>query len=439
MNVKTLYKFYCDTTALRIKKKAVNGFNIKGNKKRIIRINGDKKYNTDVFKFKDAQFIIRKRDNEQTIGDYKSIIKTTITDLDKSRNRSGNISSELSDSLLVNSDENFKRFTKDLAADYDQMMNNELQSDSDNDNDNDNDNGNDDDSDAESITSSTNSENVKPPIESDNEFRKWVDDNLYSISAITSETSDQTIQMILRGSDANGNPINNNDILYVDQILPEFYSAYLKEHRLPDDQQEKLEEIYINVIREGNYTQLKNKIENNKYFENFKKTENVCHMVHNITENCYNNFSSSNNPTPTTDTSTTSTSPSPSPSKTSTKPKKNSPITEEEYFDTSNTQSLHLGRVMEIDEEKRRIKNVLKCWLTKEGAFPLNCYHVKPLIDILCLIVFDQVNIKVEEKDYDRNIYYNLCKFVFKEIDGDKRFPLKFGKVNRKKKIINKL
>jgi len=73
-----------------------------------------------------------------------------------------------------------------------------------------------------------------------------------------------------------------------------------------------------------------------------------------------------------------------------------------------------MGRVMEINEEKKHLKNAFKVWLTKENAFPLNCTHIKPFIDIMCLILFDQVNIKVEDNDSDRTAYYNSINFILK-------------------------
>jgi len=419
MNVKTLYKFSNDNSTLRIKKKNTNGFNIKGNKKRIIRINGDKKYNTDIFKFKDAQLIIRKRDNEQIIGDYKSHIKTTIKDIEKSIKNKSNISTE-----IVNSGEDFKQFTNDL------INNNEIQSDSDNDNDD----SEIDESDAESTSSSSNPDSVKPTVEADDDFKKMIIDNLYSFSRVNSEISDKVVQMIIRGTDDKDNPINDSDILFIDQNFPFYFISYLKEKRLPEDQQAKLEEIYITVVRHGNYKEFKKRMKQNDYIENFRKSESVYNMVYNITRDCYNTISSINQSS-----SSSPSSPSPlpkSPSFVATLSRKNKrtpikrePVNEDNYFDPASIENLHLGRIMEISEEKKLIKNLAKFWLTKENAFPLNSYHIKPIIDIICLIIYDQIHVKEGENKNDLKIYYNVSNYIFKEIEGTKRFPLKFGKI----------
>jgi len=417
MNVKTLYKFSNDNSTLRVKKKNTNGFSIKGNKKRVIQINGDKKYNTDIFKFKDAQLIVRKRDNEQIIGDYKSHIKTTVKDIDKSLNHKSTISTE-----LVNSDENLKKLANDL------INNNEIQNDSDNDDDE----SEIDESDAESTSSSSTPESVKPTIDPDNDFKKMVIDNLYSFSRVNTEISDKIVQMIISGNDANGNPITNNDILFIDQNFPFFFISYLKEKRLPEDQQAKLEEIYITVVRNGNYKEFKKRVKQSEYLENFRKSESVYNMVYNITRDCYNTISTTNQSSSSSTSSLSSTSSSTSHSfitlsrKNKRTPIKREPVTEETYFDSASTENLHLGRIMEISEEKKLIKNLAKFWLTKEDAFPLNSYHVKPLIDIICLIIYDQIHVKEGENKDDQKIYYNVSNRIFKEIEGTKRFPLKF-------------
>jgi len=397
MDVKTMFKFYADNSKLRVKKKSnTSNFGFK-NKKRTIRINGNQKYNTDLFKFKDAILIIRKRDNEQIIGDYKSHIKTTVTDLDKFKNNTNTISSEINNTLFSVNDEKLKGFTmKDMVKLEKEISNADSDSDS-------------NDSDIENDISESSSDVNTKIIEADTDFKKFIDENIYNISAVDSTVSDHVIQMVLKGSDDNGNKITDEDILYVDQILPSFYSAYLKEKRLPEDQQKKLENIYHTVVVKIELGDMK--ISNNEYIENFKKSENVSNMVHNLAENYYNKTEKKS---------------SSEHKSFKNVPIKREPITEEEYFNPANTESLHLGRVMEISEEKKFIKTVIKFWLTKENAFPLNCYHIKPIIDIICLIIFDQVNVTPEENNYDRHLYYNTCNFILREVNATKRFPLKF-------------
>ncbi|ORX57283.1 hypothetical protein BCR36DRAFT_402430 [Piromyces finnis] len=393
MNVKTMYKFYNDNSQLKIKKKSNSGFGFNKSKKRTICINGNKKYSTDIYKFKDSIFFIRKRDNEHTIGDYKSHIKTTITDLDKSRNYTTTITDEIKKTLLNESDYKLKNITNEYIK-----ANGVSENDSDSDN---------DDSD---IESDANSESVienhqLDSLESNNNFRNMVDENIYSITEVNSEISHKIVQMIICGSDEKGNLIEKDDILYIRQLLPSFFTSYLKANYLPEDQQKKLEEIYTSIV--GKYD-LSN---TSDYNAKHKNPKNVYNVTQSISENYYKKASLSNGNT----------------SKNFKNiPIKREPITEEEYFDSKNMGSLHLGRVMEISEEKKLIENVAKFWLTKENTFPLNCYHIKPIIDTICLILFDQINIKPNDKDYDREIYYNIINYIYNEVDGSKRFPLKF-------------
>jgi len=396
MNVKTMYKFYVDNSNLKVKKKSNSGFGFNKNKKRTIRING-KKYNTDIFKLKDSAFIIRKRDNEHTIGDYKSHIKTTITDLDKSRNNTTTITDEITKTLLKDTDDKIKNITNDYIKENGISEN---ESDSD-----------DDDSDIENDekSESTIESHQHLLIESNNDFRKMVDENIYSITEVDSEMSDKIVQMIICGSDEKGNTIEKEDILYIKQLLPSFFTSYLKANRLPEDQQKQLEDIYTSIVGK---CELDN--QNDKISSSIKNSKNVYNMAHNIADNYYKNVSSSSKKS--------------SSHNFKNEPIKKESITEEEYFDPKNKESLHMGRVMEINEEKKVLKNLAKFWLTKENSFPLNCYHIKPIIDIFCLILFDQINVKENDNDYDREIYYNTINYILNEVDATKRFPLKFGK-----------
>jgi len=302
MDVKTLFKFYCDVTDLNIKKKSHKGSLFSSNKKRVIRINGNKKYNTDVYKFKDIDMIIRKRDND---------------------------------------------------------------------------------------------------------FKKLIDANIHSLTNKRStEFQDKVVKMIIRGSDDNGNPIVKSDILYINQLIPSYYSTYLKENHLSGEEKKKLEEIYDTVIKPNSDVPGGEKANDSNMIQNIKKSSNVTSMVHNLAGSVYNSSKKS------------------SKSLKYEKTKKE-PITEEEYFNPENKESLHMGRVMEINEEKKHLKTAFRMWLTKENTFPLNFYHIKPFIDMICIILFDQVNVSIDENNSDRAVYHNFINYVLKEINGSKRFPIK--------------
>jgi len=249
-DVKTLYKFFIDNTNLTIKKKTPSGFSFKNSKKRTIRVN-NKKYTTELFKIKNIGVIIRKRDNEQVIGDFKSDIKTTIADIDQSRNRvHKTLTSEINNII---SDNNLN------GIGVDEIFQNENEE-----------NNSGDESDSDSDDSD---------IEND-------DDDSKSVSSHSSSSAE-----------------NKNE-----------------------DDQKDLEEISnLNIS------------DKDEEADKLKKSNNMSSMVHSITENYYNStFKKRNNDTNLKDDKIN-----------------RIPISEEEYFDPSNTESLHMGRVMEISEEKR--------------------------------------------------------------------------------------
>jgi len=399
MDVKTLFKFYCDVTDLNIKKKSHKGSLFSSNKKRVIRINGNKKYNTDVYKFKDIDMIIRKRDNEEVIGDYKSHIKTTVQDLDKSRNRMGkSIAKEINDTIFSGAEAQLRgNVMEDIMRQEKELSGTDSDSDSD------------DDSDVEfdAKSESTNESSNDKLIEADNDFKKLIDANIHSLTNKRStEFQDKVVKMIIRGSDDNGNPIVKSDILYINQLIPSYYSTYLKENHLSGEEKKKLEEIYDTVIKPNSDVPGGEKANDSNMIQNIKKSSNVTSMVHNLAGSVYNSSKKS------------------SKSLKYEKTKKE-PITEEEYFNPENKESLHMGRVMEINEEKKHLKTAFRMWLTKENTFPLNFYHIKPFIDIICIILFDQVNVSIDENNSDRAVYHNFINYVLKEINGSKRFPIK--------------
>ncbi|ORX64290.1 hypothetical protein BCR32DRAFT_298129 [Anaeromyces robustus] len=404
IDVKTLYKFFVDNSDLSIKKKTPSGFGFKSNKKRTIRIN-NKKYNTDLYKCKNISIVIRKRDNEQPIGDFISDIKTTVADIDKSRNKiHSSLTSELNNMIILDN-KNIKGIDMDDIF-KEENGDNDSESDSDSDDSDIENNDNDD----KSVSSHGSS--AEKLIEADNDFKKFIDENLYTLATVESEICDKVVQMIIKGQNEQGNAIEKSDIIYIDQILPTFYEAYLNSKRLSDDDQKKFEEIINTTVNSTKDKFGNKKKENNEYMQNFKKSENVSSMVHNLAENYYNSTSKKHNNTS---------------NKFKNEEIKRVPISEEEYFDPSNTKSLHLGRKMEISEEKRRTKKALKFWLTKENSFPLNINdHLKPVIDFLCSLLYDQINGRLYDSNYDRSIYIKTIEYIFEQVEATKRFPLKF-------------
>jgi hypothetical protein len=411
MGIKTLFKFYFDYSDFKVKKSSNKGFGGLSNKKRVIKVNGNKKYTTDVFKFKDVDVIIRKRDNEKVIGDYKSHIKTTVQDLDKSRNTGlggfGAITQELNESLFSGSEKN-EHVMEDIIKQEKKFSNvSSSESDSDDSDSDDSDIEEDSISESKSKNKSKNNNNNNGIIEADNDFKKFIDANIFKITSKDSKLVEKVIYMIIRGKDDNGNTIEKSDILYIHQLIPSFFSTYVEENHLPEKEQKKLEEIYHSVI-EKNDGHDHADIEKNSLVQNLKNSSNVSSMVHNIADTYFKNTAKKSSKS------------------IKYEETKKEAISEEEYFDPKNTESLHMGRVMEISEEKKHVKTLFKTWLTKENTFPLNTYHFMPLVEMVSLVLYDQVNVNPKDNDNERNIYDNIANFVLKEIDGAKRFPLKF-------------
>lgn len=98
-------------------------------------------------------------------------------------------------------------------------------------------------------------------------------------------------------------------------------------------------------------------------------------------------------------------------------------LTEEEYFDTNNTELLHVGRVMTVNEEYRVLKKLLKVWLTKENEFPINFNHFYPFIKYIYNIIFDMIGPSNLNEQLQKGEHHE----TFENIIKCNKFPIKYS------------
>jgi len=88
-------------------------------------------------------------------------------------------------------------------------------------------------------------------------------------------------------------------------------------------------------------------------------------------------------------------------------------LTEATYFDPSQRGDLHVGRIFDVDEEKKSFDTSVKIWMSRDNEFPITLDNVKPILSYAySLLEYDQAKI-------------NKFTEIFKALHSDKRYPIK--------------
>ncbi|ORX87883.1 hypothetical protein BCR32DRAFT_289003 [Anaeromyces robustus] len=108
-------------------------------------------------------------------------------------------------------------------------------------------------------------------------------------------------------------------------------------------------------------------------------------------------------------------------------------ITEEEYFNPNSTKPLHLGRIMEVSEEKKPFNCKIRLWLAEESSnFPITFDNIQPLIKYFISMVIYQPMFNenpAEETSYinklNQETYKLFTSGLNNLIEEKNTFPLK--------------
>jgi len=103
-------------------------------------------------------------------------------------------------------------------------------------------------------------------------------------------------------------------------------------------------------------------------------------------------------------------------------------VTEEEYFNPASNKPLHMGRIMNVVERKKAYKHKIKFWMTKESTgFPLKIADVKPLFELITMIIFDQIKTKEATSEMDRAAFFFLTQILVERAESKRAFPIKIS------------
>ncbi|ORX66666.1 hypothetical protein BCR32DRAFT_297599 [Anaeromyces robustus] len=111
-------------------------------------------------------------------------------------------------------------------------------------------------------------------------------------------------------------------------------------------------------------------------------------------------------------------------------------VTEEEYFNPSNTKPLHLGRIMNVNEETKSFKRKIRLWIAKDSSnFPISLRDMKSLLDFLVVNAVNPSLFCEPEEDISNEtspmklLIYSAYKFLtetlYESFEEKNAFPLK--------------
>ncbi|ORX53909.1 hypothetical protein BCR36DRAFT_323355 [Piromyces finnis] len=103
-------------------------------------------------------------------------------------------------------------------------------------------------------------------------------------------------------------------------------------------------------------------------------------------------------------------------------------ITEEEYFDSNSTLPLHMGRIMNVVEERKAYKHKIKLWMAKESSnFPIAAIDLKPVLELFMMLLFDQVKSQEDCSDMEKMAYKFITQDIIEKSQNKHSFPVKIS------------
>jgi len=394
VNASSVYKFLLDLNNLSIKQKKGNILK-KGSK--TLHIERGKTYKADIFKVKGIKTDIRKRCKESVIGPYKSDIKTNIIQVDSLKRSNSTVSNSNSDS-----DDNLQNLIHKVGDDIlkrsksvKNFSKHKLYK-----NNNDDDDDDESDSDISDNELSEKSEEERPANSSILEK--------YVINADPNEVDpkidNHLSEMIIRGYDDEHHVITKQDVDYIREKYPNYLqnmfhskmdSRFIALEKLQSNENSN---ITKNVSNDGKTVvyEIKDSEDGNL---NWDEIYDIKHP--DGEEETQNNKKKMNS------------------KRIKDFDWEKNKLNEEDYFDASNTENLHVGRIFDINEEKKSIDNTIKVWMTRENEFPISMKHIQPIISYFYFLMFEQLNITGNENKAEK------LKSLYSALEIDKRYPIK--------------
>jgi len=399
--VNALYKYFFDPRVFSIKIKKQRFLK---KKKETIALETGKTFKTDRFKLKNLTLVIRKRDNEMIIGDYKSEIHTKVMKVDYVMDKKKYLDEGISNAHDFTAALKDKHFVEGGEEEYDTADEEESDDESENENDKD---------DAFIENNETPDQRRKRKNVGKVEhsvFEEIVNENTVVDGKISLELTQKLFKILNDGQDEKGNKVTPYDLAYVDQFMPNYFSNVIKRKLSTNKTSERFN--YLKYLTSNNKKGIKGQISKDGTTEYYEMKDNINESLDWETS-YYNRINRQLKEKKTNEIKNTL--------------NKREKLTEENYFDPSQTEDMHIGRIMNINEERKVFDNFVSLWLSKKNEFPISLSQFKPIIDFIVSMIFDLINVKEEDVNFDRNMINKTFSDSAKILQSDKRFPIKLS------------
>lgn len=361
-------------------------------KKTIVTMESGKSYETDKYKCI-STLISRKRYNEIFIGDYESEINTNVllTVAEIKNNNSISFENKKNETSTDEENDNYESESDSDDSDsnsdiinnknkfVDKVNNNKL-----------------------------NNDKVEHSI-----FEKYINEKTIINGNISLENKEKVIQIFNNGYDNDGNIVTINDIKYVERLLPNYFIDIIKEKLNNKKVNDRFK--YMKFLRNIDDVKIDCKMDNNGNINAYRFNNNSNSLDLEIAYNKYKEIIEEEKIKTNEEQCIKE------------KISKRKIITEEEYFNPVDTNKIHIGRIMNIKEERKNMNNIATFYLSKKNQFPINLVQMLPIIHYLHMIAYDQINLSNYKNDPDIIRYLEVVKNCTEILEAYERFPIKIG------------
>jgi len=395
MEATSIFKVLLDFSSMSVKQKRGN---LLKRGRKTLHLERGKNYKADIYKIKGLQTDALKRYRESVIGPYKSDVKTSILKVNSKVKRSESIISEASSGSDSSLNNFIHKIEKEAKNDKNKISKEKYYKVDDDDDDDDDDF--DSDSDASDNENSEKSDRLS--IRSTSILEKYV--NQADPNVFDPNVEKHLVEMIMAGYDDQKNVITKKDVDLLRKKYPKYLNNVIMDNMEKDmNQLDKLQtvtnaKVTKNISKDGKTVEY----EVHDFIDDTLNWDEVYNMKHAETEDDIKGKQSQKKMNS---------------DRMTEFDWNNNKLTEDIYFDPTQTEDLHVGRIFDVKEEKKTLSNTIKIWMSRDNEFPISLDHIKPIIAYVYSFFF--------EKGSTKDSHVDILKKIYDDVHGSSRYPVK--------------
>jgi len=365
--------------------------------KKTLHLERGKNYKADIYKIKGLQTDALKRYRESVIGPYKSDVKTSILKVNSKIKRSESIVSEVSSSSDSSLNNFIHKIEKEAKNGKNKIAKEKYYKVDDDDDDDD-----DFDSDSDASDNELSEKTDKLSISSTSVLEKYVDAS--NPDYFDPSVEKHLVEMIMKGYDDEMNIITKKDVDLLRKKYPRYLNSVIMDNMEKDlNQLDSLQgvsntKVIKNVSKDGKTVEY----EVHDFVDDTLNWDEVYDMKHAETEEDLKGKQSQKKMNS---------------DRMTEFDWNNNKLTEDLYFDPTQTENLHVGRIFDVKEEKKTFNNTIKIWMSRENEFPISLDHIRPIIGYIYSFFF--------EKGSTKDAHVDVLKKIYSDVHGSNRYPVK--------------